>query len=78
MRFFMKFAGALVNSKDITVYCTDRNGGKRSLRNVFWSDLELKISSPQVNLGEDTCTIHLIKQILNPREEIFVLDSDFV
>ena len=40
--------------------------GERGLRNIFLLDLELMISSPQINFGEYFGPTELIKQIINP------------
>src|SRR5664279_180486 len=48
---------------------------KSCLRNVFLPDLYLMVSRFQVHLGEDSCTRQLIKQIIYPRQRIFVIDG---
>jgi hypothetical protein len=37
-------------------------GRECSLRNVFWTDLDLMITQPKVDLGEDLSTDKLIKE----------------
>jgi hypothetical protein len=49
-----------------------------SLRDVFWTDLDLMITRMKIYLGEYLCTDQLIKQDINTREWIFVLDSDSI
>ena len=44
------------------------------LRNVLLSDLDLMVTWPQIQLGEDGSTAQLIEQIIYPRNRVFVLD----
>jgi hypothetical protein len=49
-----------------------------SLRDVFRMDLDLMITRTKIYLGEDLCTDQLIKQDINTRKWILVLDGDNV
>ena len=51
---------------------------ERGLGNIFLLDFELVISGPQINLGEYFCPTELIKQVINPRQWIFVLDGNII
>jgi dynactin complex subunit len=51
-------------------------GRECSLRNVFWTDLDLMITRPNVDLGEDLTTGKLIKKNVDAGQRIFVLDSN--
>src|ERR1041385_5780722 len=52
-----------------------REGG---LGDVRLSDLQLMISGPQINLGEDSGSVQLVEQILDLEERILVLDGHFI
>ena len=54
------------------------SSSERGLGNIFLLDLELVISGPQINLGEYFFPTELVEQIINPRKQIFVLDSDII
>jgi hypothetical protein len=51
---------------------------KCSLRYVALSNLQLMISRSKINLREHTCTSELIKQIINPRKWILILDGNLI
>ena len=48
------------------------------LMNVFILDSYLMVTRPQVNLGKYLCSPHLIKEVIDPRERIFILHSNLV
>ena len=48
------------------------------LMNVFVLYSHLMVTRPQVNIGKYHCSSHLIKEVINPRQRIFILYSDFV
>ena len=48
------------------------------LRNIFLFNLELVVSCPSINFGEYLCPTELIKQIIDPRQWIFVFDGDII
>src|SRR5713226_4723266 len=48
------------------------------LMNVFILDPYLMVTRPQVNLGKYPCSSHLIKEVINPRQRIFILHSNLV
>ena len=48
------------------------------LRYVFGSDLDLMIAQSQIDFREYLSSTQLVKQIVNPRKRILILDSDFV
>ena len=51
---------------------------KFRLRYILTSHLKLVISQPQVNLIKLDFPLELIKQVINTRERIHVLNSDFI
>jgi hypothetical protein len=36
------------------------------------------ITQSQINLGEDTCSLHLVEEILDPEKRVLVLNGDLV
>jgi hypothetical protein len=52
--------------------------GEGSLGNAALSYLKLVINGPKINFLEDMSSIHLIKQIFNPRERVFVFDGNII
>src|ERR1041385_7698828 len=48
------------------------------LGDVRLTDLQLVVSGPQINLGEDSGSVQLVEQILDLGERILVLDGYFV
>ena len=45
--------------------------------NVFVLDSYLMVTIPQVNLGKYLCSFHLIKEVINSQQGIFVLHCEF-
>jgi hypothetical protein len=54
------------------------SGRECSLRNVFLMDLDLMITRPKIDLGEDSSTGKLIEENVNAGQRIFVLDRDSI
>lgn len=48
------------------------------LEDVRLADLQLVVSGPQIDLGEDSGSIQLVEQILALRERLLVLDGDLI
>ena len=48
------------------------------LMNVFILDSYLMVTKPQVNLGKYLLSFHLIKEVINPRKRVFIIQCDFV
>ena len=48
------------------------------LMNAFILDSHLMVTKPQVNLGKYLCSSHLLKEVINPRQRIFILHSNLV
>src|SRR4051812_40899233 len=48
------------------------------LWNIRFSDLQLKITRSKINLAENSCSIHLVKQIFNHWEWVFVFNSGII
>jgi hypothetical protein len=47
--------------------------------NHFFSNIKvIWISSSKIDLREHTCTTELIKQIINPRQRVLILDSNLI
>ena len=53
-------------------------GDKGSLGNIGLTHFELMITSVKVNLGEDTGPIHLIKEVFDLGQRLFVLDGHII
>ena len=51
---------------------------KGCLMNVFILDSHLMLPRPQVNLGKYICPFHLIQEVINFWQGIFVLHHDFI
>jgi hypothetical protein len=51
-------------------------GRECSLRDVFWTDLDLMITRMKINLGEDLNTGKLIEENVDAGQRIFVLDRN--
>jgi hypothetical protein len=51
-------------------------GGEGSLRNIFRTDLDLMITRTETDLGKDSCTGKLIKENVDARQWVLVLDGD--
>jgi hypothetical protein len=51
-------------------------GEECSLRNVFWTDLDLVIARMEIVLRENLSTNKLIKNNVNAGQKILVLDDD--
>src|SRR5581483_6970140 len=49
---------------------------KRCLGNIFFANSHLMISGSKIDLGEVSCSLQLIKQIIDARERITVLEVD--
>ena len=45
---------------------------------ILTSHPQLLICRPQVNLRKVACPLELIKQVINPREKILILNIDFI
>ena len=48
-------------------------GGESGLKDIRVSNLKLMISRPKVNLGENSGSVHLIKQIFNLGKMVLIL-----
>jgi hypothetical protein len=53
------------------------SGVEHCLGNIRLLNSQLVITRSQINLGEDTHSFHLVKQIIDPWERILILDGDF-
>jgi hypothetical protein len=53
-------------------------GGEDSLRDIFWTDLDLMITRTEINLGKNSCTGKLIIENVDAGQWIFVLDGDVI
>src|SRR4051812_33106274 len=75
----MKYVGAFVSTKDITVYSYKPY---LVVKAVFWyvllPDLQLEVARSQINLAKHLCSFQLIKQIIYVRQGVFVLDGYFI
>ena len=54
------------------------SASKGSLVDVGFSDTNLVVAGPQVNLGEVACTLQAVHQVFDERERVPILDCDFV
>jgi hypothetical protein len=51
-------------------------GGENILRDVFWTDLDLRVTRMEINLQKDLCTGKLIKKDVDAGQRVLVLDGD--
>jgi hypothetical protein len=51
-------------------------GREGSLRNIFWTDLDLMITRTEIDLGKDSCTDKLIKENIDAGQWVLILDGD--
>ncbi|KAJ9544358.1 hypothetical protein OSB04_024065 [Centaurea solstitialis] len=51
---------------------------ERCLGNIFFSNSHLVISGSKIDLGEVSCSLQLIEQIIDAWQRVTVLDSDLV
>ena len=51
---------------------------KGFLMNVFIIDSHPMVTRPQVNIGKYILSPHLIKEIINPMQSVFILHRNFV
>jgi hypothetical protein len=51
-------------------------GRESSLRNIFWTDLDLMITQMEIDLGKDSCIGKLIKENVDAGQWILILDGD--
>jgi hypothetical protein len=51
-------------------------GREGSLRNIFWTDLDLMITRTAINLVKDSSTGKLIKENVDAGQWVLVLDRD--
>ena len=49
---------------------------ERCLRDICLHNPQLMVTSAKVYLGEDSCSSQLIKQVINPRQWILILDRN--
>jgi hypothetical protein len=71
---YMKYAGAFVNLKDkILVQLV--SSCESCLRYILWFNFNLMITRPQINLREYFGPLQLIKQDINARQWVLVLDG---
>lgn len=54
------------------------NEYEKLFRNVFSPNPQLVITRPQVDLRKTSCTLKLVKQIVDSRHSILVLDGDTI
>lgn len=54
------------------------SGSKRCLWNVTVPYSELVITRSKINFGEVTCTLELIKQIIDPWNWLLILNGDLI
>jgi hypothetical protein len=53
-------------------------GGEGSLRDVFWTDLDLMVTRMEIDLRKDLRTGRLIKKDVDAGQRVLVLDSDSI
>jgi hypothetical protein len=51
-------------------------GGESTLRDVFWTDIDLMVTQTEIDLRKDLCTDKLVKKDVDAGQWVLVLDGD--